>query len=173
MNNNLDFIINRKSIKKYKDTMVSTNDLDKIIECGKYAPSGMNKQSAIILAVTNKEMRDNLSKLNAKIMGNENIDPFYNAPVVLVVLADKDVPTYIYDGSVVMENLLLAAHTLGLGACWIHRAKEMFETEEGKSILNSLGIEGNYEGIGNCIIGYPDMDPVDKPRKDNYVYYIK
>ena len=173
MNNNLDFILNRKSIKKYKDTMVSTNDLDKIIECGKYAPSGMNKQSAIILAVTNKEMRDKLSKLNAKIMGNENIDPFYNAPVVLVVLADKDVPTYIYDGSVVMENLLLAAHTLGLGACWIHRAKEMFETEEGKSILNSLGINGNYEGIGNCIIGYPDMDPVDKPRKDNYVYYIK
>ena len=173
MNNNLDFILNRKSIKKYKDTMVSTNDLDKIIECGKYAPSGMNKQSAIILAVTNKEMRDKLSKLNAKIMGNENIDPFYNAPVVLVVLADKDVPTYIYDGSVVMENLLLAAHTLGLGACWIHRAKEMFETEEGKSILNSLGINGNYEGVGNCIIGYPDMDPVDKPRKDNYVYYIK
>lgn len=173
MNNNLDFILNRKSIKKYKDTMVSTNDLDKIIECGKYAPSGMNKQSAIILAVTNKEMRDKLSKLNAKIMGNENIDPFYNAPVVLVVLADKDVPTYIYDGSVVMENLLLAAHTLGLGACWIHRAKEMFETEEGKSILNSLGIYGNYEGIGNCIIGYPDMDPVDKQRKDNFVYYIK
>ena len=138
MNNNLDFILNRKSIKKYKDTMVSTDDLDKIIECGKYAPSGMNKQSAIILAVTNKEMRDKLSKLNAKIMGNENIDPFYNAPVVLVVLADKDVPTYIYDGSVVMENLLLAAHTLGLGACWIHRAKEMFETEEGKSILNSI-----------------------------------
>ena len=173
MNNNLDFILNRKSIKKYKDTMVLTDDLDKIIECGKYAPSGMNKQSAIILAVTNKETRDKLSKLNAKIMGNENIDPFYNAPVVLVVLADKDVPTYIYDGSVVMENLLLAAHTLGLGACWIHRAKEMFETEEGKSILNSLGINGNYEGIGNCIIGYPDMDPVDKPRKDNYVYYIK
>ena len=173
MNKKLNFILNRKSIKKYKDTMVSTDDLDKIIECGKYAPSGMNKQSAIILAVTNKEMRDKLSKLNAKIMGNENIDPFYNAPVVLVVLADKDVPTYIYDGSVVMENLLLAAHTLGLGACWIHRAKEMFETEEGKSILNSLGIEGNYEGIGNCVIGYPDMDPVDKPRKDNYVYYIK
>lgn len=99
-------------------------------------------------------------------------DPFYGAPVVIVVLADKSIPTYIYDGSLVMENMMLAASSLGLGSCWIHRAKEEFETEEGKEILKSLGITGDYEGIGNCILGYPDMEAKEKPRKDNYIYKI-
>jgi len=92
---------------------------------------------------------------------------------VLVVLADKSVPTYLYDGSLVMENMLLAAHALGLGACWIHRARETFELDEGKEILRSLGIEGEYEGIGNCIVGYADIDPEKKPRKENRVYYAE
>jgi len=172
MNEVLNCIKTRRSIKKYKSDEVPTELIEKIIEAGTYAPSGMNKQSAIILAVTNKEVRDNLSKVNASIMGMEN-DPFYNAPVVLVVLAKKDIFTHVYDGSIVMENMLLAAHSLGLGACWIHRAKETFETEYGKNLLKSLGIEEEYEGIGNCVIGYPDMEPVEKPRKENYVYYVK
>ena len=100
-------------------------------------------------------------------------DPFYGAPAVLVVLADKSCPTYLYDGSLVMENLMLAAHSLGLGSCWIHRAKETFERAEGKAILASLGIEGDYEGIGNCIIGYPDKLPAPQsPRKENYIYNV-
>lgn len=173
MNQVIENIKSRKSVKKFKSDMVDEKIIDMITEAGTYAPSGLNKQSPIILAVTNKPMRDKISKLNAKVANmKDGMDPFYNAPVVLIVLANKDVPTYLYDGSVVMENMLLAAHSLSLGACWIHRAKEVFETEEGKSILKELNIEGNYEGIGNCIVGYPDMEPIAKPRKENYIYKI-
>lgn len=165
-------ILTRKSVKKYKDTPVDKATIDKIIEAGLHAPSGLNKQSPIILAVTNKEIRDELSALNAGNDPFHRADPFYGAPAVLVVLADKSVPTYLYDGSLVMENLLLAAHALGLGACWIHRARETFESPEGKAILQKLGIQGEYEGIGNCILGYADIEPEKKARKENRVYYI-
>lgn len=163
----------RRSIRKYKDEMVPDEKLDKIIEAGTYAPTGMDKQSPIIIKITNKEVRDKLAKLNAKILGNEKIDTFYGAPVVLVVLANKDTPSYIYDGSLVMGNMMNAAFALGIGSCWIHRAKEEFELPEGKEILRELGITGNYEGIGNCIIGYPAEERKATPRKDSYVYEIK
>lgn len=174
MNDVIKNILSRRSVRKYKEDMLPKEIIEQIVEAGTYAPSGMNRQSPIILAITNKEARDKLSRINAKIMGDgEEVDPFYGAPVVLVVLADKKVPTYIYDGSVVMENLMLAAKSLNIGSCWIHRAKEEFETEEGKQILKSLGIEGDYEGIGNCILGYSvEEDETEKPRKDNYAYYI-
>lgn len=168
----LENLLTRVSVKKYKDTPVDKALLDKIIEAGLHAPSGLNKQAPIILAVTNKEIRDKLSKINAGKDPFFRTDPFYGAPVVLVVLADKSVPTYLYDGSLVMENMLLAAHALGLGACWIHRAKETFELPEGKELLKSLGIEGDYEGIGNCIVGYADIKTEKKPRKGNRVYYV-
>jgi len=173
MNEVIRNISTRRSTKKYREDMVSEEIIKEIVKAGTYAPSGMNRQSPIILAVTNKEIRNKLSKLNAKVMEKEDFDPFYGAPVVLVVLADKNCPTYIYDGSLVMENLMLAAHSLGIGSCWIHRAKEIFEMEEGKEILKSLGIEGDYEGIGNCVIGYIEGEERQAPpRKDNYVYYI-
>ena len=172
MANTLDTIKTRRSIRKYKSDAIPEEILNKIIEAGSYAPSGMGRQPVIILAVTNKELRDRLSKLNADVMHSTS-DPFYGAPVVLVVLADKNAPTHVYDGSLVMENLMLAAHDLGIGSCWIHRAKEVFESEEGKEILKSLGIEGDYEGIGNCILGYADVEePQAKPRKDNFVYWV-
>ena len=168
----LENIITRRSIKKYKPDMVPREIIEKIVEAGTYAATGMNKQSPIILAVTNKELRDKLSRMNAQVMGS-NMDPFYGAPVVLVVLADKNVGTHVYDGSLVMGNLMLAAHDLGIGSCWIHRAREMFESEEGKEILKSLGIEGEYEGIGNCILGYSDEPEKEASvRKDNYIYKI-
>ena len=173
MANTLDTIKTRRSIRKYKSDAIPEEILNKIIEAGSYAPSGMGRQPVIILAVTNKELRDRLSKLNAAGMHSTS-DPFYGAPVVLVVLADKNAPTHVYDGSLVMENLMLAAHDLGIGSCWIHRAKEVFESEEGKEILKSLGIEGDYEGIGNCILGYTDgEEPHAKPRKDNFVYWVR
>lgn len=173
MNEVIENIKKRRSIKKYKSDMVPQELIDIITEAGTYAPSGLNKQSPIIIEVTSKDMRDRLSRLNAKVAGMpESVDPFYNAPVILVVLANKSVPTYIYDGSLVMGNMLLAANSLSLGACWIHRAKETFETEEGKEILKELGIEGDYEGIGNCIIGYPDMEPASHSRKEKYIYKI-
>ena len=169
----LQAILTRKSVKKYKADEVPKEPIEKIVEAGLQAPSGLNKQSPIILAVTNREVRDELSFLNAGKDPFKRSDPFYGAPVVLVVLADKSVPTYLYDGPLVMENMLLAAHALGLGACWIHRAKETFETPEGKAILEKLGIEGEYEGIGNCIVGYADVEPTAKPRRENRVYYIE
>lgn len=166
-------LLTRRSVRKYKPDMVPQEKLDKILEAGTYAATGMGRQSPIILAVTDKAMRDRLSKMNAAITG-EDSDPFYGAPVVLVVLADKNVPTYIYDGSLVMGNLMNAAHAEGIASCWIHRAKEEFNSPEGKQILQDLGITGDYEGIGHCILGYADGDePAAKPRKENYVYSVK
>ena len=171
MNEVIKNIEERRSIRKYKKDMIPKEIIEKVVETGTYAPSGMGMQSSIIIAITNENLRDKLSKLNAKIM-EVDTDPFYGAPVVLVVLAKKNIPTHVYDGSLVMENLMLAASSLGIGSCWIHRAKEEFETDEGKEILKSLGIEDEYEGIGHCILGYKDEEGTLKPRKDNYIYYI-
>lgn len=140
MNDIIKAMETRRSIRGYKEDMVPEELIAEVVEAGTYAATGMGRQSPIILAVTNKEVRDRLSRVNAEIMGTTG-DPFYGAPVVLVVLADKSRPTYLYDGSLVMGNLMLAAHSLGLGSCWIHRAKETFEREEEKAILKELGIE--------------------------------
>ena len=163
----------RRSVRGYKPDMIRKEDLDTIIEAGTYAATGMGMQSPIIVAVTDKVTRDQLSAMNAKIMGTDT-DPFYGAPVVLIVLADKARPTYLYDGSLVMGNLMNAAHSLGIGSCWIHRAKEEFESEEGKQILEGLGITGDYIGVGHCALGFTDGSYPDViPRKDNRVYYIR
>lgn len=174
MNETIKNLCERRSIKAYKSDMIEQSILDEILKAGMYAPTGRNKMSPIILCITNLQLRDKLSKMNADIM-NVDFDPFYGAPVVLVVLANKDMPTYLYDGSLVMGNLMNAAHSLGVGSCWIHRAKEEFESAEGKKILKELGIEGNYEGIAHCILGYPKNDILPKAidRKSNYVTYVK
>ena len=173
MNDIIKAMETRRSIRGYKEDMVPEELIAEVVEAGTYAATGMGRQSPIILAVTNKEVRDRLSKVNAEIMGTTG-DPFYGAPVVLVVLADKSRPTYLYDGSLVMGNLMLAAHSLGLGSCWIHRAKEVFASEDGKALLKKWGVEGDYEGIGHCVLGYPAADvPKAKPRKENYVYYMR
>ena len=171
MNQTISDILSRRSCKAYRDEMPTKEQLDTVIEAGLYAASGRNMQGAIMLCVTDKVLRDRLSALNAGVMG-ASMDPFYNAPAVIVVLADKTVRTSVYDGSLVMGNLMLAAHSIGLGSCWIHRAKEVFDSEEGKQILAELGIEGDYEGVGNCVIGYPEKMPTEKlPRKDGRVFF--
>jgi len=172
MNDTIKSLINRRSIRKYKKEQISTEELELVLKAGMYAPTGKNKQSPIIVAVTNAEEIAYLSELNAAVLGT-NSDPFYGAPTVLVVLADADNPNYIYDGSLVMGNLMNAAYSIGLGSCWINRAREVFASEEGKAWLLKHGIEGNYTGIGNCILGYPEESPVAFPRKENYVYYVK
>ena len=170
----MECMLTRRSVKKYRPDPVSKDLIKKIVEAGTYAPTGRNAQAPIILAVSNRQVRDELMKINAKVLGAEGSDPFYGAPVVLVVLAAKERNTRVYDGSLVKGNLQLAAHALGLGSCWIHRAKETFELPEGQAILKQLGIEGEYEGVGNCVIGYPDGDlPAAKPRKENWVYYVE
>lgn len=167
-------MLERRSVRSFRPDAVPEELISAIAEAGTYAPTGMGKQSPVIIAVTDRKVRDQLSALNAEIVGRPGTDPFYGAPAVFVVLADKSVPTHVYDGSLVMGNMLLAASALGLGACWIHRAKETFEREEGREILNRLGISGDYEGIGNCIVGYPAEPPKPAaPRKENYVYYLK
>ena len=168
----LECMMTRSSVKSYKSDPVPQELIEKIVAAGLRAPSALNKQSPIILVVTDKQVRDELSKLNAADDPFLRPDPFYGAPCVLVVLAKKEVSQRVYDGSLVMENLQLAAHALGLGACWIHRAKETFEKEEGKAILRKLGLDEEYEGIGNCIVGYPDKDFPIKPTREGRVFYI-
>ena len=173
MSETLKVLEERRSCKKFRPEPIRDEELEAIIKAGTYAPTGKGLQSPIIIAIKNKELRDKLSAMNAEIMGRPGIDPFYGAPELLVVLADKAVPTYIYDGSLVMGNLMNAASDLGVGSCWIHRAKEEFESEEGKKILKSLGIEGDYEGIGHCVLGYAaEAAKPPVPRKENYVYYV-
>ncbi|MBR5229527.1 MAG: nitroreductase [Firmicutes bacterium] len=171
MNDVLKAIKERRSIRSYKEDPVPQEILDQIIEAGLYAASGMGRQSAIVVEITGKELRDRLSAANAEIMGHTGTDPFYGAPTVLIVLADKKCPTYLHDGSLVMGNMMLAAHALGLGSCWIHRAKEEFETEEYKKLLADLGVTGDYEGIGHCVVGYADCEAPDAaPRKEGRVF---
>lgn len=178
-NETLKTLETRRSCRKFKPDMVSDEELEAIIRAGTFAPSGKNQQSAIIIAVTNKELRDQIAEENRKIGGwNEGFDPFYGAPVILIVIADKNANdgsgTYINDGSLVMGNLMNAAASIGLGSVWIHRARQEFESEFGKAILEKLGIQGNYEGIGHVALGYPAAElPKALARKENYVYYIK
>lgn len=162
----------RRSCRAYKPDHVEQEKLNAILEAGTYAATGMGKQSPIILVVKDAEVREKLAKINAGVLGME-IDPFYGAPELLVVLANKEIPTYLYDGSLVMGNLMNAAADLGVSSCWVHRAKEEFESEEGQAILKSLGIEGDYEGIGNLILGYAEKPAAPAaPRKADYVYSV-
>ena len=172
MNDTLKVLESRRSCRAFKTDMITDEELQAVIKAGTYAATGMGKQSPIIIAVTNKEMRDRISAENAKIMGTD-MDPFYGAPVILIVLANKAIGTYKYDGSLVMGNLMNAAESLDLGSIWIHRAREEFESGFGKQILSDLGIEGDYEGIGHCALGYKAAEPkAAAPRKEDYVYYI-
>ncbi|MCF0176789.1 MAG: nitroreductase [Bacteroidales bacterium] len=167
-------MLTRRSIRKFKPEIPPQETIDSIIEAGLYAASGKNTQLTKIIAVTNRELRDRISESNRVIGGYaEGFDPFYGAPVILIVVAAKEWRNRVYDGSLVMGNLMLAAHALGIASCWIHRAKEEFETEEYAGLLRDLGIEGEWEGIGHCALGYADQEPKILPRKENRVYYVK
>lgn len=173
MNEVIKNILERRSVKKYTEEKVKKEDLDQILEAGLYAPSGANKQGAIMVAVQDSEVINQLERLNAKVVGRDPnlVHNFYGAKTIVLTLADKNVPTSVYDASLVMENMMLAAHSLGLGSCWIHRGKLMFETEEGKEILKGIGVEGEYEGVGICLLGYAAIEPKAAPRKENRIYY--
>ena len=175
MNETMNAILTRRSVRRYTDEMPKKEDLEQIIQAGLYAASGKGGQSSIILAITDKTLRDKLMEMNRKVGGwAEGFDPFYGAPAVLLVLAKKNTPFTVADGSLSMGNMMLAAHALGLGSCWINRAKEEFDTEEGKEILRSLGIEGDYEGVGHCVVGYPAAAlPKAAPRKDGRVFWAE
>ncbi|MDO4537074.1 MAG: nitroreductase [Coriobacteriales bacterium] len=171
MNETIKVMHERRSIRSFTDEEVPRDIIEQIVEAGLWAASGMGRQAPIIVAITNRELRDKLCAMNAAIMGKEGFDTFYGGQVVLVVLADKSVPTYVYDGSLVMGNLMHAASSLGVGSIWIHRAKEEFESAEGKAILAELGIEGDYEGIGHCVLGYAASEPKAAERKEGRVFW--
>ncbi len=154
---------NRRSIRKFQPRQVTDQDLDAVLEAGLYAPSGMNTQNTVLVAVRDPEVRNQLSRMNAKVLGS-SADPFYGAPCVVVVLADPARYTWLEDGSLVMGNLMNAAYAQGLGSCWIHRAQPMFDSPEGKALLRQWGLSENLKGVGNCILGYPDEAPEAKPR---------
>ena len=165
-------LLERRSIRKYEDRPVPDELLDAVLQAGIHAPSGMNTQGVRLVAVRDPELIATLSRLNAAVMNATN-DPFYGAPCVIVVLGDPEIYPVVENGSLVLGNLMNAAYAVGLGSCWIHRAKQTFETEEGKALLRAWGIEGDYVGIGHCILGYREGDlPPARPRKDHYVYHV-
>ena len=170
MKTTLDDLKTRRAVRSYNAEPVTKEELDAILEAGTYAPTARGEQRVCIVAVTNREDRDAISRLNAAVMGSDG-DPFYGAPVVLVVFADGTWPMTVKDGSLVMGNLLNAAHAIGLGSCWIDRAEPVFESEEGKALKAKWGVPEEYVGVGNCILGHTDEHPAPKPRKEGFVIY--
>ena len=167
----LDNLKERRSIRKYKPEQVSDVHLDAILEAGLYAASGMNTQNTVMVAVRDKETRDQLSRMNAEVMG-ATADPFYGAPCFVVVLVEPERYTAVEDGSLVMGNLMQAAYDIGLGSCWIHRARQMFESEEGKALLRKWGLREDLIGVANCVLGYPDEVPAPKPRREGRILKV-
>lgn len=171
MNETINTLLTRRSVRRYKSDQVSDELLDTVLNAGQYAASGMNSQNTVLVAVRDSKTRDQLSKMNAAVMGSSN-DPFYGAPCVIVVLANTTRGTWVEDGSLVIGNLMAAAHSVGLGSCWIHRAREMFDSDEGKALLKEWGLPETMRGVGNCILGYPNEVPGDKPRLDGRIIKV-
>lgn len=170
MSDILDVIKSRRSIRSYTDEPVSKTDLDKVLEAGTYAPSAMCRQPSVIVAVTDKEIRVELTRLNAKVMGKE-IDPFYGAPVIIVVLSEG--VNFLQDGSCVLENMMLEAHSLGLGSVWVNRELEIFDSEEGKALLRKWNLPENLRGVGAISLGHPKGEAKPAaPRKEGYIVRI-
>lgn len=173
MNETIRSIIERRSIRSFSDRPVEMEKIEEIIKAGQYAPSGMNRQERIFIVVTDREKRDELSRVNASVMGRD-ADPFYGAPVVIIVAYKKGSFTGIYDASASIENMLIAAESLSLGSCWVFRAKEELESEWGKKLLSSLSLEDEYVGVGNVAVGYYDgsKKPGAAERRPGSVFFI-
>ena len=171
MNETINTLKSRISVKKYTDRQVPDDLLNAVLEAGLYAPSGLNNQKVICVAVRDKETRDLLAELNTRIRGADS-DMFYGAPCVIVVLSDPERNTWVEDGSLVLGNLMNAAYEAGVGSCWIHRARQMFESEEGKALLRKWGLREDLIGVGNCILGYPDEQPAPKPRREGRIIKV-
>ena len=174
MNETIKNLLERRSVRGYKEDLVPEEVLNEILEAGEYAPSGMGQQGTLMVVTQNPELVAKLSKMNAAVMGSTS-DPFYGAPTVIIVFSDSKMGTCVENGSLVMGNLMNAAHALDVDSCWIHRAKEEFESEEGKALLRKWGIEGDYAGIGHCILGYAAEggEAPAKPRKEDYVVRVQ
>ena len=173
MNEAMNVLLGRRSIRSYRPEPLKKEDLDAIVKAGLYAPSAKNLQSTMLVAVQDADTIVRLEELNCRILGTPDGHPFYGASTLVAVLSDSTYPNWIQDGTLVMGNLMNAAAAMGIGSCWVNRAREVFDSDEGKALLKKWGIEGDYEGIGHCILGYaaaPAAAPA--PRKDNYVVKV-
>jgi nitroreductase len=172
MNETIKTLLGRRSIRKFKPEQIKEHELNAILEAGMYAPSGANQQAAFFIVVQDKETIKKLSAMNAAVLGKD-IDPYYGAPTIVLVFADKSKVTPVEDATLALGNMFNAAASLGTGSCWVHRTKQMFETEEGKDLLKKWGVTGDYIGVGSCILGYPEGDhPKAAKRKDNFVIRV-
>lgn len=173
MNEAIKNMMERRSCRSYKKEQIKDEELELILTAGEWAPTGMGAQSPMMVAVQNPELIGRLSAMNAAVMGTTS-DPFYGAPTVVAVFADTNRATYVEDGSLVLGNLMNAASSIGVGSCWIHRAKEVFGSEEGKALMKEWGVPESYAGVGHCILGYAAASPAaGKPRKEDYIKIIK
>lgn len=176
MNQTINDLKSRRSIRKFKDKQISDEDLNIILETGTYAPTARGAQSPKIIVIQNPETIKELSAWNRSFFPvemPEDMDPFYGAKTLLIVLADSEIPTFVEDGSSVLTVLVNAAHAIGVGSCWIHRARDEFSSKKGKELLRKWGIPETYEGVGHVVLGYPDMEtPEPIPRKEDYILRI-
>ena len=176
MNQTIHDLKTRRSIRKFKDEQISDEDLKTILETGTYAPTGRGAQSPKIVVIQDEEKIKELSAWNRSFFPVEvpkDMDPFYGAKTLLIVLADSDMPTWIEDGASVLAVLVNAAHAVGVGSCWIHRARDEFASPKGKALLKEWGIPERYEGVGHVVLGYPDMEaPEPLPRKEDYIHFV-
>jgi len=173
MNTVIEAMLHRRSCRSFLAEQVKEEHLQEILLAGTYAASGRNKQAGKIVVVQDPETIEQLRAMHAAILGTPDQDPFYGAPTVCVILADTNVRTWQEDGSLVLGNMMLAASTLGVGSCWIHRAQQEFDAPEGKALLKKWGIPEHYRGVGHCILGYPASElPSARPRKADYVVRV-
>ncbi len=168
----LDMLLTRRSVRAYKPDPVPTALLEEVLRAGTYAPTGGGRQSPVLVAVTDKAARDEISRLNAAVMGKDT-DPYYGAPVLVLALADPASSTWVEDASCALENMMLAAHALGLGSVWVHREREIFDSEAGKALLRAWGLPETLRGVGSIALGYASGPaPAPAPRKDGYIVRV-
>ncbi len=168
----LNTIRTRRSVRAYKSDPVPQELLRTVCEAGTYAPTGGGRQSPVIIAVTSEKYRCEIARLNANVMGRD-ADPYYGAPTVILVLANGEASTFVEDGSCVLENMMLAAASLGLGSVWVHREREIFDSADGKALLREWGLPETLRGVGSIALGYPAAAPADAAaRKENYIVNV-
>lgn len=172
MRDGMDVLLKRRSIRRFRPDQIKEEELKAVIEAGRFAPTAMNRQPGLIVAVQDADTLERLRKINAEIWGSDT-DPFYGAPTILLVLVKADVPTGVCDGSLMLGNMMNAAYALGLGSCWINRIRETFEREDGKALLKEWGVEGEYVGVGSCILGYPEGEHPEAKKRTSQVVIVQ
>ncbi len=173
MNETIGTLLGRRSVRRFRPDQIRDDELEAVLRAGMYAPSGNNRQSARFVVVQDVATRARLSRMNRDVRPSDD-DPYYGAPTIVLVLADRTVSTPVEDAALALGNMFNAAHSLGLGSCWVNRERQMFETDEGKALLRAWGIVGDYVGVGACILGYPDGElPEPAPRKPDFVTRVR